>query len=147
MRHIKHDTKLIIVGTGPHEKELKMLAKKDSRILFVGYKTPEELVKLYQNALCTCIVSHKEDYGLVTIESMKSKKPVITCIDSQGPLEFVEDEKTGLISKPDPESIARKLNYYIENKKQAKIMGKNAYQKVKEINWKNTLQGLLNDKK
>ena len=143
MRHIKNDTKLLIAGSGPHEKKLKELAKDDSRIIFLGYKTPKELIDIYSNALCTCLVSYKEDYGLVTIESMKSKKPVITCYDSGGPLEFVEHNKTGLISNPNTKDIAKNLEILINNKKRAKDMGEKGFEKVKDIIWKETIQKLV----
>ena len=143
MKHIKEDINLIIAGTGPHEKQLKDLAKNDPRIIFVGYKSPKELIDLYAEALCTCLVSYKEDYGLVTIESMKSKKPVITCKDSGGPLEFIEHNKTGLIADPTPESIAKQLSTLIKDKSKAKKMGNLAEQRIKFINWKDTISKIL----
>jgi len=145
MKNIKENIKLIIVGDGPHKDYLKELAKDDKRIIFLGYKSPRQLLKLYANALCTCIVSYKEDYGLVTIESMKSKKPVVTCVDSGGPLEFVEHKKTGLIAQPNPESISKQLSFLIKNKQKAKIMGENAFEKVKDINWRNVIDKIINE--
>ena len=143
MKYIKEDIKLIIAGTGPHEKELKELSKNDPRIIFIGYKSPKELIDIYANALCTCLVSYKEDYGLVTIESMKSKKPVITCKDSGGPLEFVTHNETGLIANPNPESIANQLSILIKDKDKAKKFGNNAYNKIIDINWKNTINQII----
>ncbi len=145
MKYIKEDIKLIIAGTGPHEKELKELSKNDPRIIFIGYKSPKELIDIYANALCTCLVSYKEDYGLVTIESMKSKKPVITCKDSGGPLEFVTHNETGLIANPNPESIARNLKILINNKKKAKNMGEKGFEKIKNITWKETIPKIISN--
>ncbi len=144
MRYIKKDIKLVIVSEGPHKEQLMNLAKNDKRIIFLGYKPANELLDIYSNALCTCLVSYKEDYGLVTVESMKSKKPVITCTDSGGPLEFVEHNKTGLISEPNPKKIAENLNVLINNKNKAKILGENAYQRVKHINWKEVVDKIIN---
>jgi glycosyltransferase involved in cell wall biosynthesis len=146
MKFIEEDIKLIIAGTGPHEAKLKKLAKGDSRIIFVGYKSPRELIDYYANALCTCLVSYKEDYGLVTIESMKSKKPVITCKDSGGPLEFVTHNETGLIADSTPESIAQQLSVLIKDKDKAKRLGKNAEEKVREINWKDAINKIIGTK-
>jgi len=145
MQYIKEDIKLLIVGSGPHEDYLKTLAKNDKRIIFLGYKSPKELIEIYSNALCTCLVSYKEDYGLVTIESMKSKKPVITCSDSGSPLEFVEHNQTGLIAEPNPKSIANQLLILIKDKQKAKRMGNQAFKKVKDINWKETIKKLVTD--
>jgi glycosyltransferase involved in cell wall biosynthesis len=144
MKFIKGNTQLIIAGDGPHRRELEKLARNDKRIKFIGYQSPEELIKYYKNALCTCLVSYKEDYGLVTIESMKSKKPVITCSDSGGPLEFVIHNETGLICYPNKEDIARNIQKLINNKDRAIFMGNNGYLKVKDITWENTIAKLLN---
>lgn len=146
MKYIKEDIELLIVGDGPHREELIRLAKDDKRIIFLGYKSPKEMIEIYSNALCTCLVSYKEDYGLVTVESMKSKKPVITCTDSGGPLEFVEHEKSGLISEPDPLKIAENINRLIKNKNLAKKLGKEGYKKVGDISWKNLINKLIKDK-
>ncbi|MBD3252211.1 glycosyltransferase [Candidatus Pacearchaeota archaeon] len=143
MDHIKEDINLIIVGDGPHKDMLQNLAKNNPRIIFLGYQSPKKLVNLYSNALCTCLVSYREDYGLVTIESMKSKKPVITCVDSGGPLEFVEHGKTGLISNPNPKEIAENIEFLIENRDVAKNMGEKAYEKVKNITWKNLINKMI----
>lgn len=144
MKHIKGRIKLKIAGDGPHRKMLRELAKKDKRIEFLGFQNSENLAKLYANALCVPFVSYLEDYGLVTIEAMKSKKPVITCKDSGGPLEFVQHNKTGLISEPNPKEIASKINYLINNPQEARRMGREGYKIVKDITWKNTIRKLLN---
>lgn len=47
-----------------------------------------------------------EDYGYVTLEAMLARKPVITCADSGGPLEFVRHGETGLVAEPLPKALA-----------------------------------------
>jgi hypothetical protein len=50
------------------------------------------------------------DYGYVTLEAMLSSKPVITCADSGGPLEFVAHDETGLVVPPEPAELARAIS-------------------------------------
>ena len=47
-----------------------------------------------------------EDYGYVSLEAMLSSKAVVTCSDSGGPLEFVEDRLNGLVCEPGPAAVA-----------------------------------------
>ena len=47
----------------------------------------------------------------MTLEAMLSAKPVITCSDSGGPLEFVMDQQTGLVAGSTPESVALRHGY------------------------------------
>jgi glycosyltransferase involved in cell wall biosynthesis len=51
-----------------------------------------------------------EDYGYVTLEAMLASKPVITCSDSGGPLEFVRDGETGLVAEPTAAALAAAMD-------------------------------------
>lgn len=144
MRFVKSKkARLKISGSGPDAKKLQALAARDKRIEFLGYKNQGEQAALYSNALAVPFVSFKEDYGLVTVEAMLSKKPVITCIDSGGPLDFVEDEVNGFVCKPEPKAISKCLNYLIENPVEARRMGERGYKKVRGLNWQNTVKRIL----
>lgn len=48
---------------------------------------------------------YDEDYGYITLEAMLAAKPVITCRDSGGPLEFVQQDETGWVVEPDPKRL------------------------------------------
>lgn len=146
MKHVKSDIKLKIAGTGPMEKELKKLAENDKRIEFVGFVNDEELIKYYSNAKGIIFVPYDEDYGLVTIEAMKSKKPVITSYDAGGVTEFVENNVTGFISKFDEIEIGKNIEKLAQlDDNSIRKMGINAYNKVKNIDWLNVVNGLLNE--
>ncbi|MAG61643.1 glycosyl transferase, partial [Candidatus Pacearchaeota archaeon] len=67
------------------------------------------------------------------------------CKDSGGPLEFVTHNETGLIANPNPESIARNLKILINNKKKAKNMGEKGFEKIKNINWKETILKIISN--
>ena len=143
MKYVPSSIKLKIAGTGPQEKHLKKLAKDDSRIEFLGFVNDAELIGLYANALAVLYTPYQEDLGLITIEAMMSKKPVITTTDSGGPLEFVKDFETGFVTETKPQSIAEKINYLVDNVNVARQMGQNGYEIVKNITWKNTVNRLL----
>ena len=137
MKYVDADIKLKIAGTGPMEQELKRMAAGDSRIEFLGFVSDEEVVEYYSNARCVLFIPYDEDYGLVTIEAMMSGKPVITCRDSGGPKEFVEDGVTGFLSEPDPKDLARQIQRICDMpEQQIRQMGERALKKVSSINWK-----------
>ncbi len=148
MRYTRSAARIVIVGTGPRENELKTLAKKlkvSEKVKFHGYATDEELINLYANSLGVVFIPIDEDYGYITLEAFLSQKPVITARDAGGPLEFVEESKNGYILKPDPEEIAGKIDYLFENKNIAKKMGLHGYNKVKNMNitWDNVIKQLV----
>ena len=54
-----------------------------------------------------CFPPLDEDYGFVTVEAFASRKAVITCRDSGGPAELVEDGVTGFVCEPDARRARR----------------------------------------
>ncbi|MEW6196924.1 MAG: glycosyltransferase [Bacteroidota bacterium] len=87
--------KLLIVGTGPESEKLKSISK--SNIEFLGWKSDEELAKIY--AGCKALLfPGVEDFGIVPLEAMACGKPVIA-FGQGGALETVIGEgenKTGI---------------------------------------------------
>lgn len=142
----KSEIPLVIAGTGPLEEEFKELTKDDKRINFVGFLSDTELTKYYANAYSVIFVPYDEDYGLITIEAMMSNKPVITFNDSGGVLEFVENNKTGVVCKPNVNDLKRVFENISNNKDLILAMGKNAKEKVSDITWNNLIDNLLNNK-
>jgi len=51
-----------------------------------------------------------EDLGYVALEAMYAGKPVVTCLDSGGPLEFVVHDQTGFVTEPTPEALAEAID-------------------------------------
>jgi glycosyltransferase involved in cell wall biosynthesis len=86
-----------------------------------------------------------EDYGYVTLEAMLASKPVITCTDSGGPLEFVCDGETGLITEPTPQGLATAMDRLWGDRAQAKALGESgrAYYSSQKISWATVVQRLL----
>ncbi|MEM8934752.1 MAG: glycosyltransferase family 4 protein, partial [Acidobacteriota bacterium] len=112
LQHCKQGVSLVLAGSGKddvvgtlqrHAEALGLGA----RVRFVGHVTDEQMLDYYARCLAVFFGPLEEDYGYVTLEAMLSAKPVITCSDSGGPLEFVEDGETGFVTDPRPEAIAR----------------------------------------
>lgn len=113
MLYSKTKTKLYIVGKADSEYERnRMLTyikerKLNDKIKYFDFVTQEEKIKLYANAKAILFIPLDEDYGYITLEAMASSKAIITAKDSGGPLEFVENNKNGLIVDSTPNEIAK----------------------------------------
>jgi glycosyltransferase involved in cell wall biosynthesis/GT2 family glycosyltransferase len=142
-QYIKKDIPLKIAGMGDDEPSLRALAAGDRRIEFLGRVTDEQLLNLYAGALVIPFVPVNEDYGLITIEAFRSKKPVITCHDSGEPTYFVKDDETGFVVRPEPEAIAQKIEYLIEHPDHGAEMGERAFSTVAHITWDAVVAKLL----
>jgi glycosyltransferase involved in cell wall biosynthesis len=143
MKYIKHNVKLLIIGEGEDEARLKEIAKGDDRIQFLGRVDDDKLIDLYSHAITVPFVPINEDYGLVTIEAFRSKKPVITCTDSGEPAAIVKDGINGFIVEPDPKKLAEKLDYLIGHPEESRKMGEAGYNSVRDITWNSVVSTLL----
>ena len=142
-KKVKGNIEFLIAGTGGEEQYLKDLAKNDKRIKFLGFVPDEELVNLYSNALFVPFIPYDEDYGLITIEAMKSSKAVLTTTDSGGVKEIVDNLHNGMIVEPNVDSLAKAMQYLINNQEETIKMGKNAFRSVEYINWGNFIYSMF----
>ena len=145
MKYVKNNIPLYIAGTGPERNYLEKLAGDDNRIRFLGFVSDEEVDNYYANSLVIPYFPQEEDYGLITVEAMMHKKPVITTVDAGGPTEFVHDYETGFVTQCDPKAIAEKIDYLAQHIDDAKKMGENGFQLVSKITWNAVLETILKE--
>lgn len=134
-----------IGGIGPDLPALQKLAhdlKVEDRVDFLGFLNDEDMLKAYANAMGVFFAPVDEDYGYITLEAFFSKKPVITCHDSGGVLEFVTDDENGFITNTAAEEIGYSIDKLFANKQKSIAMGKNGYEVVKDISWDNVINKL-----
>ena len=146
--HCNTPCNILIAGTGSMSSILQHLINElqlQRRVRILGHVDTQELVSLYSNSLGVFFAPINEDYGFVTLEAMQSAKPVITCKDSGGPLEFVIDGETGYIVDPVPEQVAEKIDALYRDRNEAKNIGMNAYDTYNKmgLSWDNVANKLL----
>jgi glycosyltransferase involved in cell wall biosynthesis len=115
------------------------------RVTWLGAVTEEEKRQQYARALGIVYPPLNEDYGYVTLEAMLASKPVLTCTDSGGPLEFVRAGETGLVAESTPQALAAAMDNLWEERWEAKTMGEAGrarYHSLK-ISWPIVIQHLL----
>ena len=142
-QYVNKDIPLLIAGTGEDETSLRALAADDRRIEFLGRVSDEQLLELYAGALVVPFVPMHEDYGFITVEAFRSKKPVITCIDSGEPTYFVKNAVNGFVVKPEPEAIAQKITHLIDHPDRAAEMGEKGLSAVSQITWESAIAQIL----
>jgi glycosyltransferase involved in cell wall biosynthesis len=142
MQYVTSDIELRIAGAGEDEDAFKQMA--NSKVRFLGRISDDEIIEQYANCLAVPFVPQNEDYGYVTIEAFKSKKPVITCIDSGEPKNFVQDGINGFVCTPDPKDIAKKIDFLSQNRVQAQKMGEEGFKTIEGISWENVVSTLVN---
>ncbi len=98
---------------------------------------------MYANALGVLFAPFDEDYGYVTLEAFLSAKPVVTCRDSGGVLEFVRDGVNGRVAEPDPAALADALEGLAADRARAAAMGDAGRELARGITWDGVIEKLL----
>lgn len=129
-------------------QELRKTAKRlnvESRAEWLGYVSDEQNRTLYARSLAVIFPPLDEDLGYVTLEAMLSEKGVITCTDSGGPLEFIQDQVSGCVVNPLPAKMAAAMDALWEDRRMAQSLGRAARDRFQSMNitWKNAVETLL----
>ena len=134
-----HNVKFIISGEGPAQMWLEDQARSlgiREKVLFTGYADKKLRNNLYQIADVAAFPSLYEPFGIVSLEAMVTKTPVVVS-DVGGFSEIVEHNLNGLKVYPgDSASLAHNLLRVLSEQNLAANLIANAYQEVKtEYNW------------
>lgn len=148
MRYVRAPVYALIAGNGGQKERYAQLIENyglNNRVKLLGQISTEELIVYFAHSLAVFFGPKDEDYGYVTLEAMLSAKPVITCTDSGGPLEFVKHSDTGFVVAPRPESIASAIDFLFFNQQVSKDMGQAglAHYHRLNISWEAVVNTLL----
>ena len=147
-RYLTTPVKIVFAGDGGQRQTYEALIHKyqlQHRVKLLGRITENEKLAFYANSLAVFFAPFDEDYGYITLESLLSAKPVISCTDSGGPLEFIEHNDNGFILEPDAKKIAAMIDELYNNPERAGEMGQYGLESYlnKGISWDNVVHQLL----
>ena len=113
-------------------KELPKIKPFDESVYFKGIVSYTEVPEAYAKAEVCVFPSHMETLGLVAPEAMACEKPVVFTQLGPGP-EVIEDNYNGYLANPyEPKNIAEQILKVFDDKEKAKLLAKNAREKVLE---------------
>jgi glycosyltransferase involved in cell wall biosynthesis len=130
--------KFLIVGepTRGEEDKAELIYSKakelgiNENLIFSGFRNdiPDVLAAMDIFAF----PSHAEAFGLVVIEAMAAKLPVVSS-NCDGILDIVDDQKTGLLVAPQNYSeLSKAVETLVADKEKRVFFGQNGFQKVQE---------------
>ena len=125
-RLLTTDVKILIGGEGgQQERYARLIERHDlgDRVRLIGAFSEAERITLYAHALAVVFPPFDEDLGYVTLEAMYAGKPVVTCTDSGGPLEFVVPGETGEVVPPQADAVAAAIDRLAAQPARARDMG------------------------
>ena len=136
-----------IAGEGDQAAPLQALARQlgvEGRVSFLGRVSDDALVDRLATCRAVVFPPFQEDYGFVTVEAFASRKAVVTCRDSGGPAELVQDGATGLVCDPSPDALAHALRRLADDAALAERLGAAGQARGATLTWSGTAQQLVN---
>jgi glycosyltransferase involved in cell wall biosynthesis len=118
------------------------LARKNDKIIRVGFLSSEELVQIYNLATVFAMPSLHEGFGLPILEAMACGCPVVT--SREGSLEEVAGNAAYFIDAYDVESIKFGLDRVYKDQNKRKDLIEKGYLNLKRFSWKKTAEETLN---
>jgi glycosyltransferase involved in cell wall biosynthesis len=134
---------LKIVGDGDDLQNIKKLASEIKNIKFLGRKSGDELVKIYQESDVFCITSKYDNFPNVVFEAMACGLPVIGTKVGGIPMQ-VDDGITGILVELNNEKeLINAILKLANDKSLREKMGKLARKKIeKEFSWDKSAEKL-----
>lgn len=138
---VERDVRLVIVGEGPMRKQLEKDADYlgvSKHVVFTGFLDDYTVRRLLKAADMTVVPSLYEPFGIVALEAMAAKTPVVAS-DVGGLSELISDGRGVKVSPNNSESlvegIAKVLSDTEEGKKRREEKVEKGFQKALALNW------------
>ena len=130
---------LYIIGQGHLKQDYENLIKVmslENHVRLIPQQKHSALRLWYQSADVFAFPSIDESFGIVLLEAMACKLPIVAAA-SQGPLHIINDKKNGLLVKPgDPDNLVEKLIHVICDENISEELSTNGLDRVKEFSSK-----------
>jgi len=131
----KVNAKFIIVGSGYMKEQLLNIVRSmglEHKVLFEGFMDEPILHNLQKCADVSVVPSLFEPFGIVALEAMAAKSPVVAS-DTGGLSEIIEHDVTGVKVYPNnPDSLAWGITKVLQDDAYARYLSDNAYRRVLE---------------
>lgn len=134
--------RLALIGQGPSHEALKRYFA-STPTTFPGYMRGQELVNAYRAADAFIFPSTTETFGLVALEAMACRVPVIAA-RTGGLLDTIEDGVNGLFFEPgEPEMIGDLIRKMRKNPALHNRLAENALTHARSRSWRATMDQLV----
>jgi glycosyltransferase involved in cell wall biosynthesis len=131
----KVNAKFVIVGSGYMKDQLLTIVRSmglEHKVMFTGFVDEETLLKLQCCADVSVVPSLFEPFGIVALEAMAAKSPVVVS-DTGGLGEIVEHDITGVKVYPNnTESLAWGIAKVLTDDKYRNNLRENAFKRIQE---------------
>jgi phosphatidylinositol alpha-1,6-mannosyltransferase len=129
------DARLLIVGGGPGQNELRRRAAASpvaESIVFKGFIPDEDMPKIWDEATLFAMPSRGEGFGLVYIEAMRQGLPVLASVHDAAPEVNLEGVTGYNVNLDKPDELSERIIYLLKDPDRAATLGRNGQQRWRE---------------
>lgn len=138
------NTALVLVGYGPQQQQLELLARKlkiEKSVYFFGTVKHIDIPRVYADADIFLFASQTETQGMVILEAFASNLPVVA-VSAKAFKDIIIDGKNGYLVKKDPTVFADRVIKLLNNKKLYEAFSKYARGSSEKFSVKATADSL-----
>ncbi|MEA2074895.1 MAG: glycosyltransferase family 4 protein [Euryarchaeota archaeon] len=149
---VKQDVRLVVVGEGPMREQLEKDAAYldvSNHVVFTGYLDDYTVRSLLKAADVVVVPSVYEPFGIVVLEAMAAKTPVVAS-DVGGLSELISDGESVKVPLDSSESLAAGIIkiLFVEDDDKRRVeleeMVEKGFQKVRSLNWDKISEATIN---
>jgi phosphatidylinositol alpha-mannosyltransferase len=132
------DCRLLIVGSGPQEREARryVLTRRLQGVEFLGRVSDDEKAQLFKTAdVYASPATGRESFGIVLLEAMAAGTPIV-CSDIHGYKGVVRRGREGLLVPPrKPKALASAIGQLLADDALRAEMGRNGRERADDFSW------------
>ena len=141
------EAKLILIGRGPAEDELKKIVKEkkiENSVLFTGLIQNDEIIgsRILNKVAAFVTASLSENQAMTVIEALCSGAPVL-CADVENMTNLVSPEQGWYFEGGNVNDLAEKMHYVLNHPEEAKEKGINARKSIDKYDGRNVAKEFL----
>ena len=136
---ISPDTSIYFVGGSPNEEYLELIETLQlNNIHFLGFRSKEEILKIYQASDIFILPTREDIWGLVINEAMANGLPVITTDKCVAGLELIKNYDNGFIVPVESiDELSMRINEIFENDELLIKMSEQSLKKIQKYTIEN----------
>jgi phosphatidylinositol alpha-mannosyltransferase len=138
LRRSGYDCRLLIVGSGPQEREARryVATRRLIDVEFLGRVSDDEKAQLFKTAaVYVSPATGRESFGIVLLEAMAAGTAIV-CSDIHGYKGVVRRGEQGLLVPPrDPATLAAAVARLLADDELRRRMGANGLARAREFSW------------
>lgn len=135
--------KILFVGNGILEKELKNAASSDQRVIFKDFCNQSQMPIIYRMGDIFILPSHGETWGLAANEAMASGLAVMISDKAGSAADLVDEPLNGIsFDNMDIEKCVRFLQRLLQNTNELASMKKVSQERIRNFSFNNIIQSI-----